>query len=157
MNEKSKTGELVWRVPAGILEVIDIPLEDMSRLNRLRVDMDDVKGITSSGVRNMALWLQNLKRTHSSLAIQLENVPFVVARQICLVRSFFNDVTKIESVYVPYYCEPCDEEEQILIHSNEVRPGSADQFLLKAPLCAKCGGSTEIDVLPGEYFRLLVP
>jgi transcription elongation factor Elf1 len=58
----------------------------------------------------------------------------------------------VESVYVPFSCKKCHSESVGLFKTEDLK-----KMKLKIPLlkCNKCGGDSEFDDSPEEYFSFL--
>jgi anti-anti-sigma regulatory factor len=109
-------------------------------------DLDGVRRITSYGVLQ---WVKALKDLRARYYGFMRCRPSIV-RQFNMVAGFGKH-GELLSVYLPYFCEGCDQEFESLLDLR------ADFALAQASSppdtrCSRCGEPTEFDDVPKSYF-----
>lgn len=119
---------------------------------RLIVDLSGVNLINSLGCRNWVNWVKPFEKGGR---LELEKCPPPVVNQANILVGFLPPFAEVTSFFVPYFCEPCEHEEFVLVQAGkDYGPG---QKLSMSPTrsCPKCGEVTELDVMPERYFKFL--
>ena len=119
------------------------------------IDLGQVSSINSVGIRNWLVWFSTFD---ASASFVFQNCPVPVVMQMNMVEGFLPAGAVVESFFVPYYCESCDDE--IRKNSKNGKDiilvgGKAE---IKSPGHDKCekGCELELDVNENKYFRFLV-
>jgi hypothetical protein len=135
-----------------------IPLDSLEGVQFLDLDLVNVKGINSSGTRRLAQWASEMQKKHPSLKVRIFNVPSVVVRQLNLIRANTWSAFEVQSVFIPYYCSQCDQDDQSrLAHREEIiKSPDLTPLSQKPVICLKCGEPMELDVDPSTYFAIFV-
>ena len=115
---------------------------------KVEFDLAGVRYMNSSGVRNWAAFLRQLKETDCSFVrcsvaftSQAGMVPAVVGKGHVL------------SFLAPYHCDECDRSEERLLQTaalTEPSPVIPPRFR-----CSQCGGELEFDDVAERYFAFL--
>ena len=93
------------------------------------VDLSEVGRINSCGVRDWVNWIHALEAKGSEILL-VDCSPSIVA-QVNLVTNFTGH-GRIKSIYLPYYCESCNREDNVLYQAEELAmPGTATCFSLQ--------------------------
>ena len=106
----------------------------------------DVASINSCGIRTWVNFLKELgpTETHYEMCTPL------IVRQMNMVPSFLGKA-HVNSVYVPYVCEECDTEKEILVNEDKFKKGLVT--IAETIPCESCGkGEMELDGHPKQYF-----
>ena len=141
---RGEGGALVRLV--GTIEADFQPEELATLQGTLVLDLDGVKRITSFGVRE---WIRFLKSCVAESVVFVNARPGMVA-QFNLVGGFAGHGV-LASCYLPYICEECDTETEVLLDLTT----SHDVITRKEPpplSCPKCNAATEFDDIPASYF-----
>ena len=133
----------------GILNE-DSTLPDMEKCihGRLILHLEKLTMINSIGCRT---WLDWIKRIQAPEGVVLQNCSPAFIAQVSVLKGFVPQDSKLESFFLPYHCDSCDHDTNILIrvgHDNSV----ADDLP-----CPKCGSKMECDVVSQTYQRFLKP
>lgn len=112
------------------------------------VDLSGVERINSCGLRDWVNWVGALESKGSKLLF-VDCSPSIVA-QINLVHNFTGS-GHIKSLYLPYYCESCNEEHTLLYEAEEL----AEEQLPPASRCNGCEQFMDFDDMPDAYFAFL--
>lgn len=108
-------------------------------------DLDGVRRITSYGVLQ---WVKALKDLRARYYAFMRCRPSIV-RQFNMVAGFGKH-GEVLSIYLPYFCETCDQEFETLLDLR------ADYALVQSAAppearCAQCGNVAEFDDVPKSY------
>ena len=122
------------------------PLEDLPA--HVLLDLEGVRRITSFGIREWMKLLEGFDvRYHGFVHCR----PAIVT-QFNLVYNF-GVGGEILSLYLPYYCEECDEDFEILADLREAR--SLFNFDIPQASCPSCTAPAELDDMPEHYLAHL--
>ncbi len=109
-------------------------------------DLDGVKRITSFGVRE---WVEALKALGANYYCFTKVRPAMVA-QLNMVSGFAGHGALV-SLYLPYVCDECDTETEVLTdlrtHFDVVTSATPPPAT-----CPSCGAEAEFDDVPASYF-----
>lgn len=115
------------------------------------IDMDHVVAINSCGIRD---WIKWIRTAPEGCQITYRKCPKVIVDQINMVAGFLPDNAKVESFYVPYYCEETGNEKMVLF--TEGKEFSNGQ--VTPPTDVKddsSGDPMEMDIMEAKYFKFL--
>ncbi len=118
----------------------------------LIIDLEKVTMVNSMGVRN---WIQWQSAVEVEKNVMLINCSPVVVKQINILDGFLNDRTKIESIFVPYFCEDCGFEENKLIKIAQIKSPDEAAEAFGTYKCPKCAMNMELDMVKSQYFAFL--
>lgn len=123
---------------------------------QLVLDLGGISHINSVGIRSWINWVKDISQGRKLI---FRRCPRVIVMQMNMVGDFLPPGSTVESFYVPYYCETCDEESEVLFTVGkeiEVAGGTGVRInydpkgSCKTPDC-----EIEIDTNEGRYFRFL--
>ena len=123
---------------------------DLSQLLKLKNSpvVFHFKGITSVNSCGIRTWVNFIKE-FSSGNVTFTECPPLVVRQMNMVPSFLGKAT-VESVFVPYVCDQCENEQSILVSISEYKKGTP---LPETIPCEKCQSQEmELDGNVKQYF-----
>jgi anti-anti-sigma regulatory factor len=112
------------------------------------IDLSEVDRINSCGVRDWVNWISALEARGSKMLF-LDCSPSIVA-QINLVNNFTGS-GRIKSLYLPYYCEDCNEEHSLLYEAEDL----TSEQLPPVSRCNGCEKFMDFDDMPDAYFAFL--
>lgn len=115
----------------------------------VRLDLGEVSGFNSCGIREWVFWIQELS---SGRQLTFVNCSIPMIDQINMIPQSMGS-GKIDSFYAPYYCQTCGEINR-LIHLSE----HAENILQKkAPHfdCDICGNHLTFDSMDSSYFLFI--
>ena len=107
-------------------------------------DLAGVKRINSTGVREWINFVNELTKAGKTYALERCSVPIV--SQLNMI-SNFRGKGDVRSVYAPYSCGTCRNEQVRLIECA----GDPAAELEKSETCVKCGSAMEFDDIPEAY------
>lgn len=119
--------------------------------SKLVIDFNDVRAINSCGIREWIKWITPLA---SVAAIVYQRCPKIIVDQMNMVDGFLPRGSKVNSFYVPYYCEDSDKEKLILFSRD--KDFSDDRITPPHNVVdEQTGDAMEIDVIEAKYFKFL--
>lgn len=152
----------------GILELVlegsfnestvfdDVPIKGVEEIY---VDFNGVKFINSTGINKWVRWTQTLETDYPTVKMKFFNCPKVIVDQINAVKGFLPKNAKVESFWLPFYCDESDRREYVLLtretdFSEEI---GAEKQWVNIPECQCSESSTpcEPDIMPAKYFAFL--
>lgn len=145
-----KTGNSVKCILVGdINEDVLFDMNVFSGVSRVDIDLKNVSGINSCGIREWVKWMQAAKAT----PLYFFECPKVFIDQVNMVDGFLPPNGKIMSFYVPYFCEESESEKIVLYTFGK----EYDDSGLRPPREVKDdrGMMMEMDVIAAKYFKFL--
>lgn len=118
------------------------------------IDLDGVKAINSVGIRTWLQWFKSFGDCHYTFL----KCPKSVVMQMNMVEGFLPDNSYVQSFYVPYYCESCDEEiAQLFNVGQEITVGNGGFNITfdSTKICSD-GTAAELDANETKYFKFLL-
>ena len=124
---------------------------ELGQNNRITLDLAEVTAINSCGIRE---WIKWIRTAGESSSIVYRNCPKVIVDQINMVEGFLPANAKVESFYVPYYCDSTGNEKMILFKEGaEFKNGEV--FPPAEVKDDESGEAMEMDVIEAKYFKFL--
>ena len=117
----------------------------------MQIDYSRLPGHMQNGIRE---WIKWLKGIPENVQINYENCPRIFVDQMNMVEGFLPPRAKVASFQLPYYCEECDSETNVLM-ARDKDFSKAKPTPKGMPKCQSCGKDAEIDVVEQKYFRFL--
>lgn len=154
----AKEGEMLLLKFAGSIdEDADFPSVDFSGVSTVRVDLNDVKAINSVGIRG---WLDWIRPVSEKAKIELINCPKAMVFQFNMVNGFLPPGTNVLSFYVPFFCEKCDKEanilftvgKEVIVNGTTLKIDAGDKV---KNACTEASCELEMDVTEAKYFQFL--
>jgi thiol-disulfide isomerase/thioredoxin len=138
-------------------EDTNFPEVDLSGVASVQLDLNGIKSINSVGIRE---WLDWIRPVAEKAPIVLENCPKSMVFQFNMVDGFLPPQSSVKSFFVPFFCESCDKEQNLLFnvgHEVAVDGGNLKiSFDAKqASGCGEASCSLEMDVTEAKYFQFL--
>lgn len=122
----------------SLLEQVDGPLA---------IDLGEVRGINSCGVREWVRFVTALDQRRQPLS--LERCPPCFVRNMCEISNFVGSA-EVQSIYLPYFCPRCESTRLRLAPVNAQLVAVAAE----SQPCS-CGGAMTFDDVPELYFAFL--
>lgn len=118
---------------------------------RLEIDMAEVAGINSTGIRAFREWA----KTVTNPEVRFSFCPHSIISQLNMIMDLFPTQAKVTSFYVPYYSDS-GEEKMVLYREGLEFSRNGEEVELKHPEVLNAAGEAmELDVLPEKYFGFL--
>lgn len=142
--------ELVTVKLAGVINEDNDLAEHLDLIDGswVAINLSDVERINSCGLRDWVNWINALEAKGSKMLF-LECSLSIVA-QINVVNNF-TGTGRIKSLYLPYYCEACNEAHPRLYEAEDLAP----EQLPPASRCIGCEQIMDFDDMPDTYFAFL--
>ena len=97
------------------------------------------------------MWYKWIHTLPTDIQIIIKHCPQIFITQLNMIENLVPPNTKIESIYVPYYCQKCDEIQFDLFNlENEVKN------IPKKLACNICQAETELDIITKKYFKFIL-
>lgn len=121
----------------------------------LVLDLGEIRLINSCGLRNWIIWIEKID---PKTQIVLKRCPQIIVDQINILEGFIPRGAVIESFFVPYYCDECGHEDNILVTRgkdfHEAMEKNAEMNNIPDERqCPQCDSVMELGILPEKYFR----
>lgn len=120
----------------------------------LVIDLKEVTAINSIGIRSWIMWFEAIKGT----PIQFLNCPKALVMQMNMVEGFLPESAEVLTMEVPFFCEECDREMEVLFTVGKEIRVVGDEIKLDFKAEELCGAECEIelDVNEKKFFRFLL-
>lgn len=156
VSKKLQDDKIILSFSGDINEYADFTKVDLGGAKEAIFDFSEVRFVNSIGLRGWIIWIKKA----AGMSIQFIKCPRYVVDQMNILEGFLPPNARVESFYIPYYCESCDHTEMFLAErGRDFKEGTADVkegILVKDELpCPKCGNPAEMDVLKERYFNFL--
>ena len=113
------------------------------------INTKQVERINSCGVRE---WIQAIKGVPENCSIVYEECSAAFVDQINMISNFVGKGV-VQSMFIPYICEDCDEKKEILIDLAVCLQD--DELELPEVPCVKCSEAMELGDEPDQLFSFL--
>jgi hypothetical protein len=138
-------------------EDTNFPEVDLNGVSSVQLDLNGIKSINSVGIRE---WLDWIRPVAEKTDIVLENCPKSMVFQFNMVDGFLPPRSSVKSFFVPFFCESCDKEQNLLFNvGREVRAEGGNVTIdfdaKQASGCAEGSCGLEMDVTEAKYFQFL--
>lgn len=157
VQQKINGKELLLSLSGAIDEDVQFPVLNLGGIEQVLFDLKDVKSINSVGIRE---WLNWVKPISEQSQLSLKNCPKALVFQFNMVEGFLPKGAKVQSLYVPFFCEKCDKEENILFSFGKelkVEAGALklDYDIASFNLCKEADCELAMDVTEAKYFHFV--
>ncbi len=152
ITRETKEGHQLIRFSGQVDEEAKFP-EKSDLGAKVFIDLAGVTAINSIGIRSWILWFSQYPNTHFTFL----NSPKALVMQMNMVEGFLPEQAEVLSMQVPFYCETCDEEKDVLFELGKQVKVSGDSVKLdykKSEIC-KPDCEIELDVTESKFFRFL--
>jgi hypothetical protein len=157
VQKKVDKDRLILILAGKIDESAELRKIDLALYRHIHIDLNGVSMINSAGIREWIRWISTLP---SQGLLALTHCPKSFVDQINSFTGFLPPKTKIESVYVQYFCDKCDGVGLQLFteaHDFEViRQSKGKALPVKKVICSDCSQDMEFDDNPEKYFKFLL-
>ena len=155
----SRGDALSVKFEGTIDEDVQFPSLNLNGHGSVELDLQNIRAINSVGIREWLNWIRPLAE---QVPITLINCPKAMVFQFNMVEGFLPKRALVSSFYVPFYCEKCDREDNVLFtvgHEARLQNGNVEITFdaAEANLCKNGEGAceTEMDVTESKYFQFL--
>ena len=118
------------------------------------IDLKEVSSINSVGIRAWINWFGKFPETHFSFV----NCPKALVMQMNMVEGFLPPKHDVITLQVPFFCEDCDEEKDVLMTVGKEIVVEGESVKLNYDKSSICKGDCdpELDVSEVKFFRFLL-
>ena len=151
LQTETKNGQVAVKVIGTIDEDASFSPINYAGAKSLTVDFKAVEAINSCGVREWIRWLETVPQ---DIPVEYYNCPSIIVDQINMVGGFLRKGVRVMSFYIPYFCDNCKLQTNVLVTSGKDfnGPNMAAPDNVK---CSNCNGPTEVDVMESKYFKFM--
>ena len=153
IQKEERNGKTQLKFCGLIDEEVQFPRPDEWG-SEVYIDLGEVKAINSVGIRAWILFFAELTQTHFTFL----NCPKSLVMQMNMVEGFLPQNSKVETMHVPFFCEDCDEEIEMIFEVGKeitVLDGEVKVDFDKTNIC-QSGCDPELDVSEAKFFRFLL-
>ncbi|MBX3021572.1 MAG: hypothetical protein KF799_07835 [Bdellovibrionales bacterium] len=119
----------------------------------LEICLEKLTMINSLGCRKWAHWIRAQAKTKGG--VSLVKCSPAIMNQINILAGFLPEYARVDSFYVPYYCEGCGYEDRVLLtRGHEFDTTGLISFAEEVP-CPGCKAIMAMEVLRERYFKFL--
>lgn len=138
-------------------EDVVFPNVSLEGVKTVALDLEGVRTINSVGIRE---WLNWITPISEKVELVLSRCPKALVFQFNMVEGFLPSRAKVLSFYVPYFCEKCDREDNVLFSVGQDIQivGGVVQVTKDVKATSACKGpdcELEMDVTESKYFQFL--
>jgi hypothetical protein len=114
----------------------------------LKIDFASMDYLSSTNLRKMVIWFQEVHEEEPQLGIQVRNVHSRTLLSLVMFRNLLPKTFEVVSAYIPFFCETCSGEDcNVLIAKADLISSENPHELSKyAPVCASCQNFLSSDV-----------
>lgn len=156
-SQRVEGQNLVLSFEGTIDEDVAFPAIDLKGAQQVVLDLQGVRTINSVGIREWLNWITPLSEKTD---LVLKNCPKALVFQFNMVEGFLPARAKVVSFYVPYYCEKCDKEENVLFTTGQDVVSDDGRVVVNKKVqsgcnCADGDCGLEMDVTEAKYFQFV--
>jgi hypothetical protein len=155
IDVKLKQKKIVVTLKGALNANTEFPKLTKDNANEILIDMDGVSYINSGGIKSWFVWFQDINQSLTGYPITFVKMPALSVRQAASIRGFIPQGSKVNSFYVPYFCESCNNNSSVLYKNGENWDSnwSREDKIKKISesRCPKCNSVVEIDAIPEHY------
>jgi hypothetical protein len=142
----------VFHAPLRIDESTLMPVVDATT-DPIVLDLRILKSINSYGTRKLVGFVRSVRPR----SVEYKDCPSVFVDTINVVRDLLGDdrkASRVRSLGVPFYCDPCDEFHDVLCQLDALKP-DVKNLGLPPHDCPKCGSKMLADVESDEFLAFM--
>lgn len=157
VNRKGEDLELI--LEGSLNEETDLSPVPLEGIKSLFIDFNAVTFINSTGINKWVRWTTLLEENYRSISIMFCNCPKIIVDQLNAVKGFLPANAKVESFWLPYYCDESDRREFVLLTRGnefmEETPEGPEWANLPECNCSETKTPCEPDIMPAKYFAFM--
>lgn len=159
IQQNSNGAVLEILLDGSLNETLDLSGVDLGSASEIHIDFNGVTSINSTGINKWVQWTQKLEEVHRGKEVNFCNCPKIIIDQINAVKGFMPNNARIESFWIPFYCEESDRREFLLLTRGKdfMESTSDGEQWINIPDCNCSETSTpcEPDIMPAKYFAFM--
>ena len=151
-SEVNKQGDKVMvKFVGAIDEDCTLPQVDLAGVKELIFDFEGLNLINSCGIRDWVSWMKTIP---SGVIAVFTKCPAILVDQINMINGFVPAGGYVQSFFVPYFCDECDDVvNKLFERGKDYNKGECD--VAEEISCPKCSSEAELDVIKLKYFKFL--
>ena len=159
ITSNSSAGVLELVLEGSLNEAAKFDSIDMSSINEIFIDFNAVTFINSTGINKWVAWMNELESSYREAQISFCNCPKIIVDQLNAVKGFLPLNARVESFWLPFYCEDSDRREFMLMtREKEFKEESTEgPEWVNIPECNCSQSNTpcDPDIMPTKYFAFM--
>lgn len=157
MRTEKEGQKLIISFSGEIGEDAKFTKQDFNDIKSTVFDLENVTLLNSCGLRSWIFWVKEIPQ---EVVKVFKRCPRMVVDQMNILEGFIPPNSIIESFYIPFYCEDCDEEiNQLAIKGEDYVLATAESessvAIKEDVICPECNNEMDLDILPQRYFKFL--
>jgi hypothetical protein len=149
-----KDRELQVNLDGRIDEDVQFPKINGASYEVIRIDLENIRGINSVGIREWIRWITPLS---AATSVVLEHCPKTFVFNFTMIEGFLPTNAKVASFYVPFYSEERDAEITKLFHlGKEISVQNGKVVIDPNAMTTDLPTDAEMDTAEEKYFRFLL-
>lgn len=158
--ELNRAGEtLTLLLKSNVVDDVVFPQVNFEGVKRVVLDLSRSDYMNSIGIKAWMIWVAGFRTHTAHVTFELVNVrPFFVRTQSS-IRDFLPVGSKMTSVFVPYYCDSCSQNHDLLYKKSDFPTVPTVELVRKQIEFADCPGckkKMEIDDLVDFFAQFIV-
>lgn len=142
------------RLRGQFLEPFELTAPLSVRTDKVVFELTELERMNSVGVRQWDHWMRAISKSAPKAVIELKGMPGFFVDLFNLIHEFVPEPYRVESFYLPCYCEQCEVSSETLVSSaDEPLPRRVEQ--LPALACGTCGQQLDVDIVSDRYFQFM--
>lgn len=131
----------------------------LSSVDEIYIDFNALSFINSTGISQWVKWMTQLESDHPGIKLNFYNCPKIIIDQVNAVKGFLPKSGKIESFWLPFYCDESDRREfALMTRGKDFQEATADEkewVNIPECNCSETKTPCEPDIMPAKYFAFL--
>jgi hypothetical protein len=157
---KISGSELNLKFGGKLDERSELPdIKDQAKeLTKICIDLNDLEHINSVGILKWKKWQEEIRNVNPNCEVHLIGCRKYFIDIVNIFEGMLMPNTRIDSFYIPFYCEDCDTFDECVIDSaKNVSSPSDDMYEISvAPaICPECSKEMEAEVAIMKYLTFL--
>lgn len=150
----TKKGEDVYLSLSGVIdELSSLPTFEEVQ-GRLYIELEHLTMINSIGCRNWVQWFRDKVRAKGGVSL-VKCSPAII-NQVNILTGFLPQGVDVDSFFVPYFCDECGYEEQMLLtRGTDFNDGQLLADVVERA-CPACGALMAPDIIKKRYFQFIL-
>jgi hypothetical protein len=139
-------------------EASDLPDLNFKDIKCMTIDLEPLEHINSVGILKWKRWQDQIRGLNGTCEIHLYGCHKQFINIINIFEGLLTENTRVDSFFIPFYCEKCDHLKELLINTaKDVRSFSknAVEIALDQEICPKCNKAMETEVSVFGYVAFL--
>lgn len=152
VDKKQENNALVISFTGALDEDVILAADLAENASDIKFDLKGITSVNSCGVRE---WIRWMVAVPPNVSLEFYNTPKAIVDQMNMVASFQPARATVHSFFVPYFCDSCESQKNVLLTAGKEFSGPT--VTLPAVSCEKCQSAMEPDIVESSYFKFLKP